>query len=97
MATEKGKQDTGKQPKKSAEKAGGGGSGGGSKGGGSGSSGPEYADDNIRLGAAGQSLFNMAAGIGALGLAAAVGLGSMQGDGFRRFSLSYVTAFMWVL
>ena len=99
MATEKGKQDASKQPKKSAEKADGGSSGGGGSkaGGGSGNLGPDYADDNIRLGAAGQSLFNMAAGIGALGLAAAVGLGSMQGDGFRRFSLSYVTAFMWVL
>jgi len=102
MATEKGKQDEGKQPKKSAEKAGGGGSGGsGGKatggGSGGGGQGPDYAADNIRLGAAGQSLFSMAAGIGGLGLAAAVGLGSMAGDGFRRFSLSYVTAFMWVL
>jgi hypothetical protein len=101
MATEKGKQDEGKQPKKSAEKADGGGSSGG-KGGSSGGSsgggqGPDYAADNIRLGAAGQSLFTTAAGVGALGLAAAVGLGSMAGDGFRRFSLSYVTAFMWVL
>ncbi|MES1183035.1 MAG: hypothetical protein ABUL60_04420 [Myxococcales bacterium] len=100
MATEKGKQDAGKQPKKSAEKAGGSGSaGGGSNGGGKGGGnvGPDYPDDNIRLGAAGQSLFTKAAGIGAVGLAAAVALGSMQGDGFRRFSLSYVTAFMWVL
>ena len=101
MATEKGKQDEAKQPKKSADKADGGGSSGG-KGNGGGSSGgggrgPDYAADNIRLGAAGQSLFTAAAGIGALGLAAAVGLGSMEGDGFRRFSLSYVTAFMWVL
>jgi hypothetical protein len=86
MATEKGKKDSGKQPAKSAEKA-------------SGSSGaaPDYKADNIRLGAAGQSLFTKAAGIGALGIAAAAGLGSMQGDDFKRFSLSYVTAFMWVL
>ncbi len=99
MATEKGKQDAGKQPKKSAEKAGGGSSGGGGSkgGGGSGNLGPDYADDNIRLGAVGESLFKTAAGIGALGMAAAVGLGSMEGDGFRRFSLSYVTAFMWLL
>lgn len=98
MATEKGKKDAGKQPKKSAEKAGGSGSGGGgSQGGGSGNLGPDYEGDNIRLGAAGESLFKTAAGIAALGLAAAVGLGSMQGDGFRRFSLSYVTAFMFVL
>jgi hypothetical protein len=93
MATEKGKKDAGKQPQKSAEKAGGSGGSGGSGG----NIGPEYADDNIRLGAAGQSLFTKAAGIGAVGLAVAVALGSMQGDGFRRFSLSYVTAFMWVL
>ncbi|HVY26258.1 MAG TPA: hypothetical protein VHB79_06880 [Polyangiaceae bacterium] len=96
MATEKGKKDEGKEPKK-ADK---GGSGGGSKGGSGGGSGPtqpEYADDNIRLGAAGQSLFTKAAAVGAVGLAAAVGLGSSAGDGFKRFSLSYTTAFMWVL
>jgi hypothetical protein len=95
MATEKGKQDAGKEPKK-AEKAGGSGSGGGSKGG-SGPAQPDYADDNIRLGAAGQSIFTKAAAVGAIGLAAAVGLGSSAGDGFKRFSLSYTTAFMWVL
>jgi hypothetical protein len=100
MATEKGKKDAEKQPKKSAEKAGGSGSAGGGSGGGGqggGNVGPDYPDDNIRLGEAGQSLFTKAAGIGAVGLASAVALGSMQGDGFRRFSLSYVTAFMWVL
>ncbi len=99
MATEKGKQDAGKSPKKSAEKASSGAGGSGSSGGGKGSggSGPDYPNDNIRLGAAGQSLFTKAAGLGAIGLAAAVALGSMEGDGFRRFSLSYLTAFMWVL
>jgi hypothetical protein len=100
MATEKGKQDAGKQPKKSAEKAGGSGAAGGGSGGGGqggGNVGPDYPNDNIRLGEAGKSLFSKAAGIGAVGMAAAVALGSMQGDGFRRFSLSYVTAFMWVL
>lgn len=97
MATEKGKKDAGKEPKK-AEKAGG--SGGGSKGGGGGGSGPaqpDYAGDNIRLGAAGQSIFTKAAAVGAVGLAAAVGLGSSAGDGFKHFSLSYTTAFMFVL
>ena len=90
MATEKGKQDAAKQPKKSAEKAGGG-------SGGSNNSGPDYPSDNIRLGAAGPSMFNMAAGVGGLALAAAAGLGSMEGDGFHRFSLSYLTAYMFVL
>jgi hypothetical protein len=92
MATEKGKKDEGKEPKKAA----GGGDGGG-KSGGSSDAGPDYAKDNIRLGAAGQSLLTKAAGIGAAALAAAVALGSMEGDDFRRFSLSYVTAFSWVL
>ncbi len=86
MATDKGNKDKGKQPNKTAEKPSGG------KG-----AAPDYAADNIRLGAAGQSLFTKAAGIGALGMAAAVGLGSMQADDFKRFSLSYVTAFMWVM
>ena len=93
MATEKGKKDAGKEPKQAAGKSGGG--GGGKSGGGDAA--PDYPNDNIRLGAAGQSLFTKAAGIGALALAAAVGLGSMEGDGFRHFSLSYLTAYCWVL
>lgn len=102
MATETGKKDAEKQPKK-AEKAGGesgkGGSGKGTKSGGSGGggSGPEYTADNIRLGALGSSLFTKAAGAGALGLALAVGLGSAEGDGFKHFSASYTTAYVWVL
>ena len=94
MATEKPKKDTGSQPKK-ADKAGGSGKGGSGKGG-AGSS-PEYAGDNIRLGAAGQSLFVKAAGLGAVGLAIAAALGAAANDGFRRFSLSYDVAFCWVL
>jgi hypothetical protein len=97
MATEKGKKDADKQPKKADTSGGSGGKGGGGKAGGPTGSGPEYASDNIRLGAAGQSLFTTAAAVGGIGLAAAVGLGSTAGDGFQRFSLSYVTAFMWVL
>jgi hypothetical protein len=98
MATEKGNKDAGKQPKKSAQKAGGSGSAGGGSGGkGGGNVGPDYPDDNLRLGAAGQSLFTKSAGIGALGLVVAAVLGSMADDGFRRFSLSYVTAFTWLL
>ncbi len=99
MATESSKKDAEKQPKK-ADKAGGdkGGKGGGGKGSGSaGGSGPEYTADNIRLGALGQSLFTKAAGAGALGLALAVGLGSAEGDGFKHFSLSYTTAYVWLL
>ena len=92
MATDKGKKDSGKGPSKASGKSGDGGAGGSG-----GASGPDYPNDNIRLGAVGQSLFTKAAGIGAAGLAAAAGLGAMQGDDFRRFSLSYVTAFMWVL
>jgi hypothetical protein len=109
MATEKGKQDASKEPKKDAAKSGGSGGGKGGSGGGSGSTppggpqaggpqqGPEYAADNIRLGAAGQALFTKAAGIGVAGLVIAAVLGSMESDGFKRFSLSYVTAYMWVL
>jgi hypothetical protein len=95
MATEKGKKDA--EPKKSTEKSGGGSGGKGGSGGGSGPTQPEYADDNIRLGAAGQSLFTKAAAVGVVGLAAAAGLGASANDGFHRFSLSYVTAFCWVL
>ncbi len=96
MATEKGKKDAGKEPKKVAAKAGGSGSGGGGKDGGGGS-GPEYAADNIRLGAAGQALFTKAVGIGVAGLLIAAVLGSMEDDAFKRFSLSYVTAYTTVL
>jgi hypothetical protein len=92
MATEKGKKDAGKEPKKAAPKA-----SDGDKGGSSVATGPEYAADNIRLGAAGQSLFTKALGLGAAGLALAAVLGSMENDAFKRFSLAYVTAFMWVL
>jgi len=99
MATEKGKKDASKEPKQGAGKSGGSSGGSGGSGGGSGSTpqGPDYADDNIRLGAAGQAMFSKAAGIGGAGLVIAAVLGSMENDGFKRFSLSYVTAFMWVL
>jgi hypothetical protein len=96
MATEKGNKDARKEPKQDVAKSGSGGKGG--SGGGSGApQGPDYADDNIRLGAAGQAMFTKAAGIGAAGLVVAAVLGSMESDGFKRFSLSYVTAYMWVL
>jgi hypothetical protein len=95
MATEKGNKDSDKQPKKAA--GGSGDKGGGKSGGGAVAAAPDYAADNIRLGAAGQSLFTKAAAVGAIGIAVAVGLGSAAGDDFKRFSLSYVTAYMWVL
>jgi hypothetical protein len=99
MATEKGNKDASKQPKKADKASGGSGgkSGGSGNASGSGGSGPEYTADNIRLGAAGQSLFTKAAGVGVLGLVAAAVLGSMEADSFQRFSLAYVTAYTWLL
>jgi hypothetical protein len=98
MATEKGKKDASKEPKKDAGKSGGSGGGKGSSGAsGSTPQGPHYEADNIRLGAAGQSLFTKAAGIGVAALVVAAVLGSMENDGFKRFSLSYVTAYTWIL
>jgi hypothetical protein len=98
MATEKGKKDASKEPTKDA-KSGGSGGGKGSSGGGSGGApqGPDYAEDNIRLGAAGQALFTKAAGVGVAALVVAAVLGSMESDDFKRFSLSYVTAYMWIM
>ncbi|RYZ01779.1 MAG: quinol:cytochrome C oxidoreductase [Myxococcales bacterium] len=95
MATEQGKKDSEQRPKKSA--GGAGGKGGGKSASGAAGSAPEYAADNIRLGAAGQALFTKAAAVGVIGIAAAAGLGAAAGDDFKRFSLSYVTAYMWVL
>jgi hypothetical protein len=100
MATsDQGPKSANTKPKKSPDKARGGSAGndGGSRGSGSGGSGPEYADDNIRLGAFGPSLFTKAAGIGVVSLVLAAVLGSLENDGFHRFSLSYVTAFSWLL
>jgi len=84
MATEKGKQDASNQPKKSAEKA----AAVAALGGAAPKVrrrlwqlGPEYADDNIRLGAAGQSCSTRRRHRRA-GLVAAVGLGSWRATGF---------------
>jgi hypothetical protein len=53
--------------------------------------------DNIRAGAVASSLFVKAAVVAVAGLGISAVLGMMQNDGFRRFSLSYLTAFMWAL
>jgi hypothetical protein len=53
--------------------------------------------DNIRMAAAGNSLFAIAGGIAVIALVGAAILGSMEGDGFRRFLHSYLTAFMAAL
>jgi len=57
----------------------------------------ELHGDKIQIDTAAGSLFTKAAGIGAGGLALAVVVGMMEGDGFRRFSHAYLTAYVWVL
>ncbi len=57
---------------------------------------PGFAD-SIRLGEEGKGLFVRAAAISVASLATAVVLGSSEGDGFRRFSFAYLTAFAVVL
>lgn len=57
---------------------------------------PGFAD-SIRLGEEGKGLFVRAAAISGAALVIAVVLGSSEGDGFRRFSFSYLTAFAVVL
>jgi hypothetical protein len=58
---------------------------------------PNDFGDNIRLAEAGQSMFIKAAAVAVIALGIAAVLGMMKGDGFKRFSYSYLTAFMWVL
>lgn len=53
--------------------------------------------DNIRLADLAPALTRNAAIVGVAGIVAAVALGSMEGDGFRRFFHSYLTAFVWIL
>jgi hypothetical protein len=57
---------------------------------------PGFAD-SIRLGEEGKGLFVRAAAVSAAALVIAVVLGSSEGDGFRRFSFAYLTAFAVVL
>jgi hypothetical protein len=54
-------------------------------------------NDNIRLANIGQELFVKAFGIGATALIISVVLGAGEHDAWKRFSHSYLTAFMWML
>lgn len=53
--------------------------------------------DNIRAGDAAAKTVVRAGLVGGAGLAVSVVLGMTQNDSFRRFSYSYLTAYMWVL
>lgn len=53
--------------------------------------------DKVRAGAIAGSLMAKAGGVAVLGLGVTAVLGMTQNDGFRRFSLSYLTAFTWAL
>jgi hypothetical protein len=57
---------------------------------------PGFAD-SIRLGDEGKGLFVRAAAVSVAALLVAAVLGSMEGDGFRRFSFVYLAAFAVVL
>ncbi|HEY2409380.1 MAG TPA: hypothetical protein VGI10_25415 [Polyangiaceae bacterium] len=53
--------------------------------------------DQIQLAGAGQKLFVQAAVVAGFAFILAVILGNSEGDGWRRFSFSYLTAFVWLL
>ncbi|HET9954928.1 MAG TPA: hypothetical protein VFQ61_10515 [Polyangiaceae bacterium] len=53
--------------------------------------------DNIRAGSLASGVLTKAGAAAAVGLGATVVLGMMQGDGFKRFSYSYLTAYLWAL
>jgi len=89
MATSKNSDDKGKSEAKKGE--------GSTKPEKAGESAHENFGDNIRAGAVASSLFGKAAAVAAFGLGISAVLGMMQNDGYRRFSLSYLTAFMWAL
>lgn len=57
----------------------------------------ELHGDKILLGDAAGGLMTKAGAVGALALILAVVLGMTEGDGFRRFSYAYLTAYVWVL
>src|SRR5581483_8486101 len=84
MATENGKKDKKKAKASKAPKA-------------DKPKSPNGFPDDIRLAGVGQKLFVQAAAVGGLGLILAVILGNAEGDNWRRFSLSYLTAFAWLL
>lgn len=53
--------------------------------------------DEIRAGGAVNTLMLRAGIVGVVGIAASVGLGMLEDDNYRRFSHSYLTAYMWAL
>ncbi|HEY5375326.1 MAG TPA: hypothetical protein VIK01_16715 [Polyangiaceae bacterium] len=61
------------------------------------SGGDEPAGDNVRLADVGQSLFVKAVGVGVLALFISAVLGAGEHDDWRRFSHSYLVAFVWVV
>ena len=60
-------------------------------------SGDGPAGDNIRLAEVGQALFIKAAGVGVVALGISAFLGMNENDGWKRFSHSYLVAFVWVM
>jgi len=58
---------------------------------------PSLNDTKITLGGFGQKVFSISAIIGLVGLAATVGLGAAEGDGFRHFGYSYLINFAFFL
>ena len=58
---------------------------------------PTSKDDPFRAGKALGSLFTKALIVALIGLGGAALTGSAMGDGFRRFSYAYLTAYMWGL
>ena len=61
------------------------------------SGGNDSAGDNVRLAEVGQALFVKAAGVGVLALVVSAVLGAAEHDDWRRFSHSYLVAFVWVV
>jgi hypothetical protein len=92
MATSKNSGDKGKSEAKKSE-----GSAKADKADKAAENGSESFGDKIRAGAVAGSLFTKAAAVAVGGLGVSAVLGMMQNDGYRRFSLSYLTAFMWAL
>ncbi len=58
---------------------------------------PSLNETNITMGGFGQKVFSISAIIGVVGLAATVGLGFIEGDGFRHFGYSYLINFAFFL
>ena len=58
---------------------------------------PSLKDTNITMGGFGQKVFSISAIIGVVSLAATIGLGFAEGDGFRHFGYSYLINFAFFL